>query len=411
MRTLVSNVKTGMASIFVVIFTTLLIGIITLSFVQIMLSEANQTTNSNLSQSAYESALAGIEDAKIALLLYQECISKGDRGGAGGTDACERAVSAMETYGKGGVDAPEGCDAVSKALGRWSSRGSEEEIFIQSEYDAGADSTIAQAYTCVLVSEENADYVSEVRGDYHTKLVPLRVGDVDNLNKVRYIKFQWFSNADIDGTKPFPKQPTPAPTGLQASTSADGVNKSPLSNSGSGLFAAPDLTNPFTPPAIALQLIQTATRFNLDSLDVNFGNTTTNSGLLFFVPTPQGTSGAVSNNAVLPSRALAASSDKASSSPVPINCNHNRNQSEFMCSVTIGMPDPNPYGTHTRRNESTAFLRVTLPYGMPNTSFSITLCETSDCNEPICHICHGNRNEYRSSPLRRNNLSFTQILH
>ena len=72
------HTQEGAASIFIVIFTTILLSIITLSFVRIMVSESNLTINYNLSQSAYDSALAGIEDAKVALLRYHECISKGD---------------------------------------------------------------------------------------------------------------------------------------------------------------------------------------------------------------------------------------------------------------------------------------------------------------------------------------------
>ncbi len=61
-------VKKGAAAIYVVIFTATLLSIIALSFVRLMLSEMSRTTNYSLSQSALNSALAGIEDAKIVLL-------------------------------------------------------------------------------------------------------------------------------------------------------------------------------------------------------------------------------------------------------------------------------------------------------------------------------------------------------
>jgi hypothetical protein len=46
------------ASIYIVIFTTTLLGVIALSFVRIMLSESLRTINYSLSQSAYHSSLA-----------------------------------------------------------------------------------------------------------------------------------------------------------------------------------------------------------------------------------------------------------------------------------------------------------------------------------------------------------------
>ena len=58
MKGKMSKTKRGAASIYIVIFTTTLLGVIALSFVRIMLSEALRTTNYNLSQSAYNSSLA-----------------------------------------------------------------------------------------------------------------------------------------------------------------------------------------------------------------------------------------------------------------------------------------------------------------------------------------------------------------
>ena len=80
--------RKGAASIYIVIFTTTLLGIIALSFVRIMLAESLRTTNYSLSQSAYNSALAGIEDAKIILLRNQSCVNKGSFISAGGMSGC-----------------------------------------------------------------------------------------------------------------------------------------------------------------------------------------------------------------------------------------------------------------------------------------------------------------------------------
>ena len=57
------STKKGVASFYVVIFATILFGVITLSFIRIILSESGQSSNDDLSQSAYDSALVGVEHA------------------------------------------------------------------------------------------------------------------------------------------------------------------------------------------------------------------------------------------------------------------------------------------------------------------------------------------------------------
>ena len=70
--------KTGVTSIYIVIFSTLLLSVIVVSFISLILSEYSRTVDAKLAQSAYDSALAGVEDAKLALIAYRNCTMNAD---------------------------------------------------------------------------------------------------------------------------------------------------------------------------------------------------------------------------------------------------------------------------------------------------------------------------------------------
>ena len=106
--------KRGAVSIYAVVFLTLVFGIITLSFTRIIIGESIITVNTDLSKSAYDSAMAGVEDAKIAILKYHDCLSQGYTPNANSSvGSCQRIIYEMQK----GI-AESSCDVVTNTLGR-----------------------------------------------------------------------------------------------------------------------------------------------------------------------------------------------------------------------------------------------------------------------------------------------------
>ncbi len=151
----------GAVSIFVVVFTTLLITVVTVSFVQLMMREQQRATNADLSQSAYDAALAGVEDAKRALSLP----------GSSGQDlsACNAIASVP---GMNTVDDTEG-------QGRGIQVGSP---------------SLRQWYSCVTVQTRTPDYQRTIGAD-ELHLIQLKgVAPFDR------IKIEWYGKEDMDGS-------------------------------------------------------------------------------------------------------------------------------------------------------------------------------------------------------------------
>lgn len=178
----------GAVSIFIVIFTALLVTIIAVSFTQLMVRNQQQATANDLSQRAYDSALAGVEDAKRTLIAKIE--------------KCTPVSPACNTI-KAAVSARE-CNTTIRAgiATKTTDAGGNVEVTVGEPDDN-------QAYTCVQIQENTPTYQGKLTQGTGT-VIPLRTTNADTFNRVR---ITWFTKADTQGSSTNePSFPSVAPT-------------------------------------------------------------------------------------------------------------------------------------------------------------------------------------------------------
>lgn len=143
--------KNGMVSIFLVVFSTILLSLITIGFIRIMLDDQKRAINSDLADSARDSALAGVADAKRALLHYNKEICKDP----------VRCGNILNNYLQANS-----CDAVQGVFGN--NTGKETKIQTLSS----ADNDLDQAYTCVKIKYYTDNYERDLDSGEQA-LIPL----------------------------------------------------------------------------------------------------------------------------------------------------------------------------------------------------------------------------------------------
>lgn len=170
----INKSERGAVSLFVVVFTALLVTIVTISFVQVMLRNQQEATVADISQSAYDSALAGVEDAKRVL-------------------ASNSSFKGTE------------CNSVKRALDPTVKATNMSETKIQQTDGANG---FEQAYTCVKVDPNPKDLLVDLGKDKST-LLPLKtVGGA----RFDTIKLTWRLRESDSGTATtatFPSVPAP----------------------------------------------------------------------------------------------------------------------------------------------------------------------------------------------------------
>lgn len=195
-----------MASFYIVIFCTMLFGVITLSFMRIILSEAGQSTDDDLSRSAYDSAMAGVEDAKTAVNRYYDCLKDGKT-----ASQCDYDILFKDNCND---DTALGNIGLAKYLYRDSYTEGEVLLSQSNPGSSNADNNSDQAYTCVILSDEVPDYRGILTTDTRTKVIPVRIdagmaynSDGSRPSKINKIRIQWYSALNQGDNPVFTNRP------------------------------------------------------------------------------------------------------------------------------------------------------------------------------------------------------------
>jgi Tfp pilus assembly protein PilX len=288
----------GAVSLFIVIFTTLLMVVITVSFVQLMSKDQRQATVSDLSKSAYDSAQAGVEDAKRLLILHQACLD-------GTADPvtlphCTDIANALtplpsatqtkcSTIADGGIVAE-----------------TNHETIIQQTVGDGAEK-LDQAYTCVKLAINTGDYLGNLQTGEST-VVPLR-----GVSEFKKVSISWFSQKDI----------TTSGASLTVGFPSSGADVDLPRMGPKWQYNYPAL--------LRSQLIQTGSTFKLDDFNDDLGGGRSNTNTLFLYPS---SSGLNDKDFAIDGRY------SPSNAPQPIKCKASLASGGYACTVDITLPDP-----------------------------------------------------------------------
>ncbi len=323
----------GAVSLFIVIFSALLITTITVAFIRIMIQDQAQATTNDLSKSALDSAQAGVEDAKRAIVTYRaHCTTAAESG----TTECVNLARALTDGTR--------CDTMQQA-GIAGIPGDSEVLIKQSEGDVA----LQQAYTCVKVQLNTTDYVGSVTPNT-SRLIPLKASGSFN-----EVTVEWYSQQD-----------------LQSALAGDPSNSNTKVDLGLDSSLPKQADWPKNRPAlIRAQLLQFGDSFQLSDFDKN-QNDKTNNASLFLVPSSVGRDTVSFSDDVRQSH--------TSDTLEQVRCDQNFSatsvDSQYACKVTIQLP--NPIGADNGNNRH-AYLRINELYNT-NTSFRVTM---SDGTNPV----------------------------
>lgn len=310
--------EAGAVSLFVVILAMLLLTVITVSFLRLMMNDQTQATNNDVSQSAYDSAQAGVEDAKRALLCYKK-----------GTCASASIMRSQICN-----------ESVVRALG--GARAADNkypEVLVQKSGSVN-DRLLDQAYTCVTMQLDTNEYEGSISANA-SRIVPLKVASGASFNAV---EVHWFSREDVTSST------VNVPSGAsQGDLSAQWPQN--------------------RPSVLRTQLIQYGNNFKLDDFDATAGGRS-NTNAVFLYPSRVGLSSftLADRDVRAGSPGAEAPKDDPGSSPLGITCRTSvASSSDYACVARFAIPDP----YNGSASDRTAYLRLSAFYNA--THFKVVL--------------------------------------
>jgi hypothetical protein len=329
--------QSGAVSLFVVIFAILLMSVVTISFLRIMTNDQNQASKNDLSQSAYDSSQAGVEDAKRALIWYADNCS-------GSTPAanCNNFLSSIAECNTSIKEA--GVIKAADIIPTGGAAGTGEVRVQQStavnETGQSTDSALNQAYTCVTMQLDTPDYIGNLSANQST-LVPLVPTAATNR-----VKIEWFSRDDVSNT-----------TGAVVPSTT--VGSQPLLRQSDWPTDRPSV--------LRTQFMQVGNSFKLSDFDTTTSSSQSNANTLFLYPTVSGNTATsmVSRDSRRDSSGDTVP-DSRTTTPLPTRCTTTVAGGGYACSITLTLPTPVGGG-----QPETAYLRLTSLY--VRSHFRVTL--------------------------------------
>ena len=314
----------GSVSLFVVIFATLLIIIVTAAFIRTMVQEQMQATSNDLSKSALDSAFAGVEDAKRLMVeYYANCLDSE----SGETKRCGDLKNVLDIDNG---DWTTKCMGLTEALYPGKDAATSNGVEIKAN-ESGAD--LNQSYTCLKVQMQPEDYIGSLTPST-SRIIKLQAKSGDPAK----VRLEWYA----------------LESGKQANL-----------DNGTVPYSLPQKWPDDRPPVLKAQLLQYEEEFKLADFDRGDSSTSYNR-TLFLLPM-LGTGSPISTGFLLDGRL-----SRESGSAQSVGCEKEPKTTKYACSVEVNLP-PLEDSTHTR----TAYLKLSQFYSAINTEFRVTMLDST----------------------------------